>query len=434
MKIKTIISENYVRAVLLLNSFMSLFFLPILLYKITLENYGNYLLIIAAASFLHSFINPGFFNIITAFSFKWLNKKIFTIRVLTYYILILFLAIITYIFLNIFSSFFDFKSLIGVKNIEVVVLFSTSQLTQLFCLNIFRMLNKLKKYADATLFYVLIDFFIKTYYLFNYEFSEIIFVIIISAILLIFYTSLFAYEIFISKISFDKIILPPKSELLYGLNFFISNLIGKFSAYFDKPLINGIVSIEEFAIYALARRIIGSFATVRTTLKSLWIYHGIKSYNSLKFTGLTRKHLLNPFYLISFIGISITPIYITYFLNDIPLVIYQYLMFLFPIELIWMIFYLLSIGIAVKKDSRYVALIQFLSLLVYLIAIFFLLKFEIFGVIASLYITLISTIIFYYVLYKKLLNINIKLFKELLIITLILLFINLFTQNLWQSI
>lgn len=434
MKIKTIISENYVRIVLLLNSFISLFFLPILLFKITLENYGNYLLIIAAASFLHSFINPGFFNIITAFSFKWIDKKIFTIRVLTYYILILFLSILTYVFLNIVSSFLDFKSLIGVENIEVIVLFSFSQLTQLFCLNIFRMSNKLKRYADITLFYVIVDFSIKTYYLFNYEFSEIIFVIIISATLLIVYIFLMVHEIFIGKISFNKIILPPKSELSYGLNFFISNLMGKFTAYFDKPLINGIVTIEEFAIYGLARRIIGSFATVRTTLKSLWIYHGIKSYNSVKFRGLTQKHLLNPFYLISFIGISLIPIYITYFLNDISEVIYQYLMFLFPVELIWMIFYIVSIGIAVKKDSKYVPLIQFLSLSIYLISIFLLLKFEIFGVIASLYITLISTIFFYYIFYKKSLKINTKLFKELLIITLILLFINLITQNLWQSI
>ena len=434
MKIKTIISKNYVKTVLLLNSFLSLFFLPILLYKITLENYGNYLLIIAAASFLHSFINPGFFSIITAFSFKWIDKKIFTIRVLTYYLLIIFLTIITYFFLNIFSSFLDFKSLIGVKNIEVIVLFSFSQLTQLFCLNIFRMLNKLKKYADVTLFYILIDLIIKTYYLFNYEFSEIIFVIIISVILLIFYISLMVHEIFNGKTSFNKIILPPKSELLYGLNFFFSNLMGKFSAYIDKPLINGIVSIEEFAVYGLARRIVGSFATVRTTLKSLWIYHGIKSYNSLDFRELTRKHLLNPFYLISFIGISLIPIYITYFLNDISDVIYQYLIFLYPIELIWMIFYIVSIGIAVKKDSKYVPLIQFLSLSIYLISIFLLLKFEMFGVIASLYITLIFTIIFYYIFYKNSLNINIKLVKELSIITLILLFINLIIQNLWQSI
>ena len=109
-------------------------------------------------------------------------------------------------------------------------------------------------------------------------------------------------------------------------------------------------------------------------------------------------------------------------------------MFLFPVELIWMIFYIVSIGIAVKKDSKYVPLIQFLSLSIYLISIFLLLKFEIFGVIASLYITLISTIFFYYIFYKKSLKINTKLFKELLIITLILLFINLITQNLWQSI
>jgi len=358
--LKNIITQNKNVGYIIAQSLIGFIFLPILLNTIGLKLYGNLFLFISTSSFIQTFINSGYTNLITSFHSDWLTKKIYKLnvfRIITVMVIHLIFAIGT---ITILDIFFNIKNYFSILSIIVLPVYSFSFVITELCEVTFRMLDRYMFFVKRALIFSFLDFCLKVVYLISFDFELTSYIVVLAISRICFFLFLILNFTKFHKVYFNR---SDRWFFLYSFNWMLSNLIGRFSAYMDKPIIDNVYGDISLAYYGLALRIGGAISVLKTALKNFWIYDALKLYPYHRKVTISR--LLNPL-LVAIIGmLPIAYIYLRFIEPEEFQLIFLYLTLFILSELIWVFYFHNSLAPAVFKNSRYLPQIQIIGIIIY---------------------------------------------------------------------
>jgi O-antigen/teichoic acid export membrane protein len=395
-------SKKYFLVASIIQSFSGFLILPILLNNMPFIEYGKYLMIIFSAGLLSIFLNLGLNNVITAFYLDWKNELIKNHHIK----ILLILTYIQYVVLG--SLIFFILNFLKLELLHTnIIIFYTLlvgvfQSVQLFWQTFFRMNDNALLYFISTMLYVILDFLFKIFYLKYFEFNLEIFILISALSSIVIYFLYSVYFIFSKdseniKFNFQEVVCYYK----FSLNMFSANLIGRVVSFLDKPIVVYLLGYEAFALYGLAQRFNGAVGGFRATLKNIWIADAIKNYKNNSILMLNRSILYSVFLVIMGM-IFFLPFYFNYLVTQkVDNDFYLYVLYLLPLNILWILYYFNSIVVSITKNSVYMPRIQFYTSIVYLILLSNIYFNGIYGLIFALYTQIIFLTFFTFLYYKR---------------------------------
>ena len=279
----------------------------------------------------------------------------------------------------------------GVFFINSFILFYALSTVLRECVSVvFRMDDNFLCFVKFSTIFVFIEFGIKILYIFYFDpFTLNTYIFLISIVKIILFLSLFfrVYTCRIHAIKSDFITL---EDVKFCVNWTLSSVIGKFTAYIDKPIVAANGSMELLGYYAIAQKIVSVLAQFRAMLKNLWIYEALKLYPGHE--SYTRKKMLWPLLIIAFISLTMIPFYTRLILNvELDKVMTFYLI-LMAVEFLWIYYHHVSLKPLKVRNSRYIPLVQTISSFIYLLTLYIVRDLGVYAVLLSLNLRLVMLI------------------------------------------
>ena len=394
--------------------------LPFVLNNTSLEQYGKYLLLITISGFIGIFLNLGLHNVIAAYYTYWNRKNIIyesvalllaAMLIQAVFISILLFTLIKIINIAIFSN--DFL-------IIVVLVLAFLQTLQLFFQAFFRMNENANVYFISTVLFVILDFIFKMSYLTNFEYDLEEFLFVSVAPYIFIYVIFFLYILVKYIYKYELNIKLIQIYYRYSLSMFMANLVGRTTSVFDKPLVVYLMGYEVFAVYGLAQKFNNAVGGFRIILKNIWIADAIKNFNTKKLI-YANKYMLYAISGAVLSEILLLPMYVDLFIEQkLDRLFFNLVTPLILLNILWVYYYFHLVVVIKKKKSKHMPKIQLLTSVFYLSSLFLVVYFDIYGIVIALYVQMISLILLTRFYYKKFINHNYLITKELILILLVI--------------
>jgi O-antigen/teichoic acid export membrane protein len=400
--------------------------LPFVLNNTSLEQFGKYLLFMTISGFLGIFLNLGLHDVIAAYYTYWSRRNIIyeniallltAMFIQSVFISILLFTLIKIINIAIFSS--DFL-------IIVVLVLAFLQTLQLFFQAFFRMNENANVYFISTVLFVILDFIFKMSYLTNFEYDLEEFLFVSVAPYIFIYVIFFLYILVKYIYKYELNIKLIQIYYRYSLSMFMANLVGRTTSVFDKPLVVYLMGYEVFAVYGLAQKFNNAVGGFRIILKNIWIADAIKNFNTKKSIH-ANKYMLYAISGAVLSAILLLPMYVDLFIEQkLDRLFFNLVTPLILLNILWVYYYFHLVVVIKIKKSKHMPKIQLLTSVFYLSSLFLVVYFDIYGIVIALYVQMISLILLTRFYYKRFINYNYLITKELIFILLTIYSIGLF--------
>ena len=281
-------------------------------------------------------------------------------------------------------------------------------------------------YFISTVLFVILDFIFKMSYLTNFEYDLEEFLFVSVAPYIFIYVIFFLYILVKYIYKYELNIKLIQIYYRYSLSMFMANLVGRTTSVFDKPLVVYLMGYEVFAVYGLAQKFNNAVGGFRIILKNIWIADAIKNFNTKKSIH-ANKYMLYAISGAVLSAILLLPMYVDLFIEQkLDRLFFNLVTPLILLNILWVYYYFHLVVVIKIKKSKHMPKIQLLTSVFYLSSLFLVVYFDIYGIVIALYVQMISLILLTRFYYKRFINYNYLITKELIFILLTIYSIGLF--------
>lgn len=259
--------------------------LPILLSRLSTDEFGLYVLYFSLGGFVSVFLGLNLSQAFTAYYQQWVDEKRYFSRFNHIFVLLCCFSLSICLFLYATNEFlFYFGYGLSPFLAFSVLLLAFFTLFSDFTLLSIRMEGKAKHFLGLAIVATMLDVLSKLIYV------SVASEVVISRLLAISCISmsvffLYSLVVFVCRLKEDKLSKKLGREAFeesieYTKPLLLSALIARFTSFADKLIVGLVLGEHELGVYALASRIYGVVASFRTNIKTVWVPYAIKNYSN----------------------------------------------------------------------------------------------------------------------------------------------------------
>ena len=415
----------------LVNSIFSFLTFPLLISKLSLEQFGQYSLILTFIAVFIVFFGFSLNQVINANFQAWHLKR----EEETELYKILFFQILISILLSCFIMSFSFLFFtFDTKIVFFILIITISNSFMQTLLAYFRMQEKVVVFAFLTAFPGVLNSLLKISYLYierEYTIQMLLFIDLLS--------TLFIYIFLIKHIKVQYL------QIRIGKEFFIDKmkfafpliynaLIRRFTYFYDKILISFLFGYKALGLYMIAYHIYNYVHLILSAYKNYWIPFIIKNHEDVKSIQRENDQIILLFFVLGVLSMLLLYPFLSFFNNGE--FSYQDIMKLLPFLLVNIFFQILFFGLGtiplIQKNTKPLYKINTINVLMSLI--YGLIFVYFFGTIGAIAMLIINNLVTLYQLNRAYDTKNIKFsFIYIALFISIYIFIGVFFENLHNS-
>lgn len=350
--------------------------LPILLMRLSAEDFGLYVLYLSIGSFLSLILGGNLQQSITAYYYQWVEEKRYHISYSIIFLLLVFsstfFAIVAFsigFFIRAIGLDFSIALVGGVFFVGLFTLFSD------FCLLVIRMEGRAKLYFLLSVIAVSLDLSSKYIYVQHVENTSVYELLLVNCIGLsvsfLFVLGVFAFRVKWKYIKWTEFSVVAGQSFNYSRPLLFAALVTRFTSLSDKLFVGLLLGAAELGVYALASRVYGVIASFRSNVKSIWVPYAIKRKDNFALVKRSADMFMVSSLVIGLLGFLAMFPFVAIFVKDDSLVDSVSVVGLFVCANLFATANLVaSVVIPISKNSSPVTKIQVCSSLVSLLTLY----------------------------------------------------------------